>query len=105
MRVAQCKRFTPFPIYARSNMLSQTNIRISLYMELDRFEKQARDNLKFELKRKDVTYAALSSLLADNGLMVSEYSIANRINGGAFSYAFYLTCLHVLAGISVPKTF
>lgn len=44
-------------------------------------------------KRKDVSYAGLAGLLADQGVMDSEPNIRNKISRGKFTAVFLVQCL------------
>lgn len=54
---------------------------------------RAKNLLRSELKRKGLTYAQLSDLLAQIGVDENEKNIANKISRGVFSMAFFLQCM------------
>ena len=55
-----------------------------------------------ELKRRNVTYAQLVCLLADQGVMDSEPNIRNKINRGKFTAVFLVQCLAAI-GVSTLR--
>jgi len=57
------------------------------------YEEKAKNLLKAELKRRGLTYAALSDRLRAMGLFETERNLANKISRGGFSAAFLLQCL------------
>ena len=57
------------------------------------WEDQVKGLLKAELKRRNVTYAQLVGLLADQGVMDSEPNIRNKISRGKFTAVFLVQCL------------
>lgn len=57
------------------------------------FERKVQGMLKAELKRRGVTYAALSEKLAAMGIQEAEPNIRNKLARGKFSAAFMLECL------------
>jgi len=54
---------------------------------------KAKNLIRAELKRKGVTYAQLSDLLAAIGVPENEKNIANKISRGVFTMAFFLQCM------------
>jgi hypothetical protein len=58
-----------------------------------KWEKQAANLLKSELKRKGVTYAQLVEKLDSIGINEKEVNVANKLSRGKFSVAFMLQCL------------
>ena len=63
------------------------------------WESRVKGMLKAELKRRDITYAQLVGLLADQGVMDSEPNIRNKISRGKFTAVFFLQCLQAI-GVS-----
>lgn len=57
------------------------------------WENRVKGILKAELKRRDITYAQLAGLLADQGVMDSEPNIRNKISRGKFTAVFFVQCL------------
>ena len=57
---------------------------------------RARRFLKAELKRADVTYEELATLLKAHGLTETEASIANKLRRGTFATTFFLASLAAL---------
>lgn len=64
--------------------------------EQSKWEKQAANLLKAELKRKGVTYAHLVERLDAIGINEKEVNVANKLSRGKFSAAFMLQCLTVI---------
>jgi hypothetical protein len=52
--------------------------------------------VKAEMALAGVGYEQLSKQLAEIGISESYKGLANKINRGTFSFAFYLQCLHCL---------
>jgi predicted amino acid-binding ACT domain protein len=57
---------------------------------------KAKNLLRSELKRKGITYAQLSDLLAKIGVNENEKNIANKISRGVFTLAFFLQCMSAI---------
>lgn len=57
------------------------------------FEAMAQRLLKAELKLRGITYAQLSTKLAEMGIAEAEPNIRNKLARGKFSAAFLLECL------------
>lgn len=57
------------------------------------WEDRVKSILKAELKRRNVSYAQLVGLLADQGVMDSEPNIRNKISRGKFTAVFFVQCL------------
>jgi hypothetical protein len=57
------------------------------------YEALARNLLKGELKRRNVTYAQLVEKLAEIGVSEAEPNILDKLSRGKFSAAFMLECL------------
>jgi hypothetical protein len=49
------------------------------------------------LKRRNISYAQLVGLLADQGVMDSEPNIRNKISRGKFTAVFFVQCLTAIA--------
>ena len=60
------------------------------------WEQRARQFLKAELKRADVTYEELAKRLKKYGLEETEASIANKLSRGTFAATFFLATLAAL---------
>lgn len=58
-----------------------------------KYEDLAKGLLKAELKRRNMTYAALVSRLAETGVKEDEHNLRNKIARGKFTAAFFLQCL------------
>lgn len=58
-----------------------------------KYEEQAKNLLKAELKRRGLTYANLADRLREMGLSETERNLANKISRGGFTAAFLLQCL------------
>jgi len=54
---------------------------------------KSKNLLRSELKRKGITYAQLSDMLAQIGVNENEKNIANKISRGVFTLAFFLQCM------------
>lgn len=61
-------------------------------MEID-WPTHVKGLLKAELKKKNITYRALSERLATLGIHESEANIANKISRGGFTAVFFIQCL------------
>lgn len=57
----------------------------------------ARRVLRAEIARCGVSYAELAERLQNEGVAVTESAIAKRMSRGAFSFAFFLQCMHALS--------
>ena len=60
------------------------------------YEEKAKNLLKGELKRRGMTYAALSEKLAAMGIHETERNLNNKISRGGFSAAFLFQCLEAI---------
>lgn len=60
------------------------------------WEMQARQILKNEIKKKNLTYQQLCERLAVIGVVEKPENIANKISRGRFSAVFLIQCLTVL---------
>jgi len=60
--------------------------------DLSKWEAEAKNLLKAELKRKGVTYAQLVERLNALGLNETEPNIRNKLSRGKFTAAFLLAC-------------
>lgn len=70
-------------------------------MERENWNKQATNLLKAELKLAGIGYEELIKRLAEIGVEESYKGIANKINRGAFSFAFFLQCMKALGKTTV----
>lgn len=62
----------------------------------DHWENEAASILKSLLTRDDVGYKKLALELGKLGIQETERALRNKINRGAFSFPFYLSCLVAL---------
>jgi hypothetical protein len=60
------------------------------------YEKQAKNILKGELKRRGITYAQLAEKLATLGVRENERNLANKISRGSFTAAFFMMCMDAI---------
>ncbi len=60
------------------------------------WEDQAKGLLKAELKRRNVSYAQLTAMLAEIGVAESEPNIRNKLSRGKFTAVFFLQCLSAI---------
>jgi hypothetical protein len=60
------------------------------------YEKQAKNILKSELKRRGITYAQLAEKLAALGAKENERNLANKISRGSFTAAFFMMCMDAI---------
>jgi hypothetical protein len=65
------------------------------------YEARAKNLLKGELKRRDLTYAQLAEKLAAIGVSENERNLNNKISRGGFTAAFLLQCLTVIGAHTV----
>jgi 3-mercaptopyruvate sulfurtransferase SseA len=57
---------------------------------------QAKQIIRAELKRRDLSYANLAERMAAIGLKVNDRTIANKIATGAFSAVFFLQVMDAI---------
>jgi 3-mercaptopyruvate sulfurtransferase SseA len=57
---------------------------------------QAKQIIRAELKRRDLSYADLASRMEEIGLRVNDRTIANKISTGSFSAVFFLQCMEAI---------
>jgi hypothetical protein len=57
---------------------------------------EARELLKRELEAAGMSYADLSQALLLQGLCLSPKVVANKVNRGTFTLAFFLRCMSIL---------
>lgn len=67
----------------------------------DDWNRRATNLLKSELALAGVGYEELTKRLADIGVDESYKGIANKINRGAFTFAFFMQCMRALGKTSV----
>ena len=60
------------------------------------WQREARRVLRAELARKDIGYKALSRALESVGVEETAKALSNKINRGAFGFAFFLQCMRAL---------
>lgn len=65
------------------------------------YEARAKNLLKAELKRREVTYAGLAEKLAGIGVSETDRNLNNKISRGGFSAAFLIQCLDVIGATDV----
>jgi len=53
-------------------------------------EKKAKEIIKLELKKREMSYIKLSQKMSQNGYKYNENSLRSKINRGSFSFAFFL---------------
>lgn len=70
-------------------------------MKDDEWNRRAANILKAELKRSGLVYEDLIKRLAAAGIDESYKGIANKINRGAFTFAFFMQCMKALGKSSV----
>jgi hypothetical protein len=51
---------------------------------------RAKEFIKKELKKRNLTYIELSSIMSDKGYIYSENTIRSKINRGSYSFIFLL---------------
>jgi ribose 5-phosphate isomerase RpiB len=51
---------------------------------------RAKEFIKNELKKRNLTYIELSSIMNDRGYVYSENTIRSKINRGSYSFVFLL---------------
>lgn len=66
-----------------------------------KYETQAKNLLKAELKRRGITYAQLAEKLAAVGVTENERNLNNKISRGGFTAAFMLQCLEAIGAPSL----
>lgn len=71
-------------------------------MESEDWNRLACNLLKSELAKQGVGYDELIKGLAEIGVTESYKGIANKINRGAYSFAFFMQCMKAL-GIQTIK--
>lgn len=57
---------------------------------------QAKQIIRAELKRRDLSYADLAQLMEAIGLKVNDRTLANKITTGAFSAVFFLQVMEAI---------
>jgi len=60
------------------------------------FETVAKRIINTELSRRGLNKEQLAQKLNDAGFQVTAHSVRNKINYGAFSFAFFLQCMKVI---------
>jgi hypothetical protein len=60
------------------------------------YEAKAKNLLKGELKRRNVSYRQLAERLAAIGVVENEKNLTNKISRGGFTAAFLLQCLRAI---------
>ena len=62
---------------------------------------QAKQIIRAELKRRDLSYVDLAKRMEGIGLKVNDRTLANKIATGAFSAVFFLQCMDAIGVKSV----
>ena len=57
---------------------------------------EAKQLIRAELKRRDLSYADLAKRMEAIGLKVNERTIANKIASGGFSAVFFIQCMEAI---------
>jgi len=60
------------------------------------WQAQVKGILKGELKRKNLSYAALADKLAAIGVKDSERNISNKISRGTFTAVWFVQCMEAI---------
>lgn len=60
------------------------------------WQTQAKQLIRAELKRRDLSYKDLAERMEAIGLKVNERTIANKIARGGFTAAFFLQCMEAI---------
>ena len=63
---------------------------------------QAKQIIRAELKRRDLSYTDLASRMEGIGLKVNDRTLANKIAAGGFSAVFFLQCMEAIGVRSLP---
>lgn len=69
--------------------------------ERNRWEDQASNLLKAELKRRGVSYAQLVERLKALGIAEDEKNVRNKLSRGKFTAAYLLQCLEAIGAQSL----
>lgn len=67
----------------------------------EEWAEHAKGVLKAELKRRNMTYRDLASLLTEAGNQHEERNLTNKIARGSFTAAFFLQCLRLIGCDSI----
>ncbi|KMW47106.1 DUF6471 domain-containing protein [Ralstonia insidiosa] len=68
------------------------------------WQREARRLLRAQMALKDVRYKGLARALESVGVFEEPKALANKINRGTFSFAFFLQCMRALAIDTVKLT-
>lgn len=60
------------------------------------WSKIAKNMLRAEMVRRDVSYADLADLLAKHGIEDNEQNLRNKVSRGRFTTVFLIQCMQVL---------
>jgi hypothetical protein len=63
---------------------------------------QAKQIIRAELKRRDLSYADLAQRMDAIGLKVNDRTLANKIATGGFSAVFFLQCMEAIGVKNLP---
>ena len=65
-------------------------------LKLDDWQGNARKILRAHLERNGIGYGDLATALQSIKVPATRKTVTDRINDGAFSFAFFLQCMYVL---------
>lgn len=77
-------------------MTLSSNQGLSVAAKRKNWQAQVKGLLKAELKRRDLSYAALAEKLAAIGVKDSERNISNKISRGTFTAIFFVQCMEAI---------
>lgn len=63
---------------------------------------QAKQIIRAELKRRDLSYAYLARRMEDIGLRANDRTLANKIATGGFSAIFFFQCMEAIGVKNLP---
>jgi hypothetical protein len=63
---------------------------------------QAKQIIRAELKRRDLSYADLARRMETIGLKANDRTLANKIATGGFSAVFFLQCMEAIGVKNLP---
>jgi hypothetical protein len=65
------------------------------------WQTQAKQIIRSELKRRELSYKDLAERMEAIGLPVNERTIANKIARGGFTAAFFLQCMEAIGAHTI----
>jgi hypothetical protein len=65
------------------------------------WQTQAKQIIRSELKRRELSYKDLAERMEAIGLTVNERTIANKIARGGFTAAFFLQCMEAIGAHTI----